>query len=166
MATGRQAPSFAEKIKLWFAPPGYRPDWAGSTVRGVSPLTHGEAGKYDAVAPARLRAYILLQFLGAIGLTVLLLFAGGGLVMVERLAVAVLIAWTVTNLGGIFDRKPWLLLSELLRLVALWAFAVAATTGLTTEIRTVVAALGALAAGAFASWLLRYRSSFLAYQAE
>ncbi len=109
-----------------------------------------------------LNAYILLQFLLAIGLTVLLLFALAELALAERLSLAVLIAWTVTDLGGIFDRKRWLLLSELLRLAALWAFAVAATAGLSTEVRAAVAAAGALAAGAFASWLLRCRSSFLA----
>ncbi len=162
VATGRQAPSLLEKLKLWLAPPGYLPDWAAAPDRGISPLTHGEAGKYDAAAPAPLNAYVFIQFLGAIGLTVLLLFSGGGLAVAERLAVAVLIAWTVTDLGGIFDRRRWLLLSELLRLAALWATAVAATAGLSTEIRAAVAAAGALAAGAFASWLLRYRSSFLA----
>ena len=114
VATGRQAPNLAEKIKLWLAPPGYRPDWAAPAARQLSPLTHGEAGKYDAAAPPSLNAYVLLQFLGAVGLTVLLMFAGGKLAVVERFAVAGLIAWTVTDLGGIFDRKRWLLLSELL----------------------------------------------------
>ncbi len=162
VATGRQAPSLAEKIKLWLAPPGYRPAWATPVDAGrVNPLTQGEAGKYDAAAPAMLNSYVFLQFLGAIVLTVLLLFLGGELALVERIALAVLIAWTMTNLGGIFDRRRWLVLSELLRLGALWALGVAVAAGAATEIRAGVAVAGALAAGALASWLLRYRDSFL-----
>ena len=159
---GRQAPSWPEKIKLWLAPPGYRPEWATPAERRVSPLTHGEAGKYDATAPTPLNAYVFLQFLIAVVLTVLLLFAAGEMAVAERVALAALITWTVADLGGIFDRKRWLLLSELLRLASLWAFAVAATAGQAPGVRAAVAIAGALAAGAFASWLLRHRSSFLA----
>ena len=161
VSAGRRAPSLGEKIKLWLAPPGYQPEWAEPEALPVGPLTHGEAGKYDAAAPAPLNVYILLQFVGAIALTVLLLFLGGELAMAERLALAALIAWTVTNLGGIFERRRWLLLSELLRLATLWALAVAAAAGAAIEVRAAVAALGALAAGALAGWLLRCRASFL-----
>ncbi len=161
VAIGRQAPSFADKVKLWLAPPGYQPDWAAPEPGGIGPLTHGEAGKYDATAPAALGGYVLIQFLGAIGLTVMLLFAGGEMTLAERAGLAALVAWTVTDLGGIFERKRWLLLSELLRLAALWATAVVATAGLSTGVRAAVAAGGALAAGACASWLLRRRGSFL-----
>ncbi len=162
VATGRQAPSLAARIKLWLASPGYRPGWAAPAGGGrVSPLTHGEDGKYDAAAPPTLNAYVFLQFLVAMALTVLLLFRGGELAVVERVAVAALIAWTLTNLGGIFDRRRWLLLSELLRLGALWAFGIAASAGAPSEIRATVGVAGALGAGALASWLLGSRSSFL-----
>ena len=162
VSAGRRAPSLVEKIKLWLAPPGYRPEWAApEAARGVSPLTHGEAGKYNAGAPAPLNAYVLVQFVGTVALTVLLLFRGGELSVAERLALAALIAWTMTNLGGIFERRRWLLLSELLRLATLWALAVVAFTGAAIGVRAAVAGLGALAAGALAAWLLRCRHSFL-----
>ncbi len=160
---GRQAPNLVEKIKLWLGPPGWQPEWAlpAAGQSRVSPLRDGEAGKYDATAPASLGVYVFLQFLAAIGLTVLLLAIGTELAAVERVLTAVLIVWTLTNLGGIFDRKRWLLLSELPRLVALWSFGVVATMGLATGIRAAVAVAGALAAGAFAYWLLRCRGSFV-----
>ncbi len=158
---GKQAPSLVEKVKLWLAPPGYSPDWAPAGGRYPGPLTDGEAGKYDSRAPATLNAYVLLQFAGAIGLAVLLLFRAGELAVVERVALAALVAWTMTNLGGIFERRRWLLLSELLRLGALWALGVAVSAGASTQIHAAVAVGGALAAGALASWLLRSRASFL-----
>ena len=158
---GRGAPSLARKLEPWFAPPGFEPDWKAPPEPDYPPPeARGEADKYDATAPSSLKGYVLIQFIGAVALTVLLLFQGATLSVVERLTTALLIAWTVTNLGAIFDLKRWLPPSELLRLAALWATLVYASIGAGTAIESAAAGLGALAAGAFAAWLLRYKSRF------
>ncbi|MCP3958853.1 MAG: sterol desaturase family protein [bacterium] len=154
---GRGAPSLAQKIKVWFAPPGYRPEWDSPwppESDHETPLTHGDAGKYDSAAPKGLYGYVWLQFLVTVALTVFLLFRGSDLSLAERVALVLLIAWTATNLGGIFDLKRWLLLSELSRLAVLWGLGV---LWVGPEARLAVVVAGALAAGGFASWLLRYR---------
>ncbi len=158
----RGAPSLTERIKVWLGRPGYQPEWAAdvSGAGGPSPLTHGEAGKYDASAPAGLGAYVFLQFVVSVVLTVLLLFRTGELSTLEQAGLAVLVVWTATNLGGLFDLSHWLPPSELLRLAILWAAGIIATASSTLEVRAATAILGALAVGVFAAWLLRYRNNF------
>jgi len=158
---GREAPSFGERVKLWFAAPAYKPDWAAGGLGdapGVTPLTHGAAGKYDARAPARLVGYVFTQFVLTIGLAVYLLFRSGELSAASKVALALAVAWAVTNLGVLFDGRPWMIPSELARLAAMWAAGVVAAVGQEPAVVAAVAGGGALAAGFFASWLLRYRN--------
>jgi len=161
----RRAPSWREKLKVWLMPPAWKPEWApeGPGARPpVSPLSHGEAGKYDAVAPPGLVAYAVVHFASLIAATVLLLFLGDALATWAKAAIAVWIAWTAAGVGAVFERRPWLLLSELARLAATALLAVALLRH--GGPRTVV--LATLAGAAFfslcATWLLRHRQAFTA----
>ena len=123
--------------------------------RDATPLTHGEAGKYDADAAPGRRPYIVTQFVGAVLLTVGLLFLAEDLRRFEQIGLALLIAWTVTNVGGLVERRGWAVVSELGRLGALWGVAIFAATRLEPGGAAVLVSGGALLAGGFASWLLR-----------
>ena len=163
IAKGRGARTLAQRIKPWLVGPSWEPDWkTPPELDYVQPDDRGEEDKYDARAPGNLGGYVLIHFLGAVALTVLLLFRGGELSGVERLGLAAMVVWTLTNLGGVFDLKRWLPASELLRLAVLWAGGIAAVAGVGVGDLIVVAVGvgGALVAGAFASWLLRYRGCF------
>lgn len=165
---GREAPSLGDKLKLWLAAPAHKPEWAVGGLGdapGVTPLTHGAAGKYDARAPSGLAGYAFTQFVATIGLTVYLLFRAGELSLASQAALALAIAWSVTNLGVLFDGRSWVIPSELARLAVTWAAAVVAAVGQEPPVVTAVAVGGALAAGFFASWLLRYRDG-LAFTAQ
>ncbi len=163
---GRKAPSLREKIRLWLVAPADKPLWAAAELEhhGASPLTDGEAGKYDADAPAGFGAYVLAQLVLAVAMATWLLFRGGEMAMAEKVVVALLVAWTLTDLGAIFERRSWVVLSELLRLAAVWGcgVALAVSAGAGTSAQAAVAAGGALLAGAFAAWLLRSRERFAA----
>jgi sterol desaturase/sphingolipid hydroxylase (fatty acid hydroxylase superfamily) len=164
VALSRRAPSWRERLKVWLKPPAWKPDWAPEgprDSRGRTPLTHGEAGKYDARAPFGLSTYAFVQFLSLIGLTLFLLGQQGSLAVAVKAGLALLITWTAANAGSIFDGKRWVLISELTRLAvtALAAIALAAGQGTATVAATATAA--ALGFGLFAAWLLRYRTFFL-----
>ncbi|HEX4955360.1 MAG TPA: sterol desaturase family protein [Thermoanaerobaculia bacterium] len=156
----RRAPSLLEAAKLWWKPPGWKPAWAGegwARETGPTPLSHGEAGKYDALPPRPLAAYAVLHFVVAILVTVGLLFLQGSLSGGERLTLA---AWVVASLvviGGIFDRRRWVVPAELTRLALTWATALWLVAHYAPEQTGWVAGLGSLAAGASAAWLLRGR---------
>ena len=158
----RGAPNLTERVKVWLGRPGYQPAWAVdvTAIDGRSPLTHGEAGKYDVTAPTGLNAYVFIQFVVSVLLTVLLLFRTAELSTLEKVGVAGLIAWTATNLGGLFDLSRWLPLSELLRLVVLWWVGIAVSAGFGVEVRATAVTVGALGTGVLAAWLLRYRNRF------
>jgi len=160
----RRAPTLRDKVEVWLRPPAWKPDWAthgpGEGARR-SPLTHGEAGKYDADAPPSLAAYIFCHFLGALGIAVFLLFAKGSLPFGAQVALAFLVTWSAANLGAGFEGRRWVLFSELTRLavLALSAVGFAAASGgvVATAVTTATAAL---LFGLFATWLLRHRAFF------
>ncbi len=161
----RRAPNLVEGVKVWLKPPGWKPEWAPEgfgTKPERTPLSHGEAGKYDARTPAGLTVYVVLHFLTVIGLTVLLLFGKEKLGIEAQVALALLITWSAANVGASFDGKRWVLISELTRLAVLALAAVALLSAQGAAATAVVAAAAALLFSLFASWLLRYRGFFLA----
>ena len=162
----RQAPSFRERLKVWFMPPAWKPDWATDSPGAqpeITPLSHGDAGKYDARAPRGLVFYILVQFLLTNALTVGLLFLGGDLATWQQVSVGLVIAWSCGNLGAMFETRGWVVLSELARLalVALLVVGLGQTFGPPGDGTLVAtAAAGVVFFGGCAAWLLRYRDCF------
>ncbi|MEE8525177.1 MAG: sterol desaturase family protein, partial [Thermoanaerobaculia bacterium] len=132
IALSRRAPSWRERVKVWLKPPAWKPDWAPGTPAAESPLTHGEAGKYDARAPFGLSIYAFVQFVSSIGLTLFLLGQQGTLRVAAKAGLALLITWTAANAGSIFDGKRWVLISELTRLAVVVLAVIAAAGDLGT----------------------------------
>ena len=157
----RRAPSPGAAVKLWLKGPGWQPPWVKAALYGepfVSPRTDGEAGKYDARPARPLVAYACVQFAGALTATLALLWGeehwSGG----ERVGIALAIGWTVLNVGLLFDRRSWVLRSELLRLGALWAAAAAWASARLAGGAFGLLVVGSLAFAALsAAWLLRWR---------
>ena len=156
----RRAPGWRERLEVWLRPPAWRPDWLdpAADASTPTPLTHGEAGKYDARAPRALGLYAVLQFVGASLATLALLHFGEQLATWAEIALALAIAWAAANLGGLFEARGWVLPSEIARLVATPLLGVAIV-----EVHAPSWTLGALLAGiAFfavsAAWILRCRA--------
>jgi alkylglycerol monooxygenase len=113
-------PRFVDKLRLWVDRPGWLPTELGGQqlVPECSPETEQ---KYNTPVPKKLIWYALVNF------STVLIGATGFLMMVTKLELyqsiflAVIIIWTVGNIGGLLDRKKWGIPSEIIRLITIAA---------------------------------------------
>ncbi|MEM8994394.1 MAG: sterol desaturase family protein [Acidobacteriota bacterium] len=158
VALARRAPNWRERLKVYFMPPAWRPEWAPGgpgADRERTPLTHGEAGKYDARGPGGVGLYAVVQFIGmALGTVTLL---GVELDRPTQVATALFIAWTAFNLGALFEARARVLVSELARLVALPPLLAAVCRGFGDGAVSAALVAGVVAFALSAAWLLRFR---------
>jgi alkylglycerol monooxygenase len=160
LAMSRMAPNWSERLKVWVKGPSWKPAWkpdGPGRAPERSPLLHGPEGRYDARAPQGLTGYLVTQFLGLIAVTVVLLFGQEHFSWPAKLALALFIAWTATNVGALFEARRWVLPSELARLAAGPILAVAVLGAADGSTTLAVAIAGSVLAFALAAWLLRYR---------
>ena len=157
------APHWKDKFKIWFMPPGWRPD-------GLTPNPHGPevtrdtVVPYDTEIPRGLATFTGVQFASTLLVAVLFLNSyrqlSGGLLV----AVAVWILWSFTNIGGIYERRRWALASETARLCVSIAGCVAWKTGFAEPAAFAAYRVFAPFIGAafvmFAGWLWAYRREF------
>jgi sterol desaturase/sphingolipid hydroxylase (fatty acid hydroxylase superfamily) len=163
-ASGR-APKLGDAVKLWFKGPGWQPAWVKEALYGapfVSPLTAGEAGKYDARPSRPIVRYALVQFAFGIAVTLALLWNERSWTAAERSGLALASVWTVLNVGALFDRRAWAVRSELLRLAALWALGAGWAGARVAGGAFAAASVGGLAFAALsAATLLRWRGELV-----
>ncbi len=159
------APYWSDKFRIWFMPLGWRP-------RGLPPkapaqdVTHGTLIKYDAHVPAGLTGYVLTQYAVVVLLAMVVLNKAeqpleelsffdilGQIVLPGGLVVL-----SLATTGGLFERKPWAVPLEVLRLLVLAGGAVA----FAYETRYLPAAAAGAGVALLASlfWLSRYRNLF------
>ena len=111
-------PRFVDKIKFWLKPPGWRP-------QELPPLpphpevTPATIVKYDTKIPLGLQLYVLLHFMPTIWGVTLILNHESDWPWPQLTIVAGLILFTVLNMGGILDKKPWALKFEIVRQITL-----------------------------------------------
>ena len=109
------APRWFDKLRIWFMPQGWRP--AGLPANPpAAEVTRDSFIPFDTTVPRGLNVYAFVNFVMALVLAVGLLAAGktmsrGGLALH-----AGLVLWALVDIGGIFERRRWVLASELLRL--------------------------------------------------
>jgi hypothetical protein len=103
-----------------------------------------------------LNAYALLQFVGALLLAIGLLVAGGALSRAQLFVAVLVVLWTLVNIGGIFDHRPWTLVSEVARLPAV---AILVATNVPDCTAVVLAGL-TLSVAAMWLFLLSFRHHF------
>jgi sterol desaturase/sphingolipid hydroxylase (fatty acid hydroxylase superfamily) len=107
----------ADKVRVWFAPPEWRPaDLGGPVV--VTPADPAAHPRYDARASRSVQVYVAFQLvLAVLGAMAYLWFAVAAprplLLFVAATFVATVVAW-----GGLLERKPWAWPLEIARLGA------------------------------------------------
>jgi sterol desaturase/sphingolipid hydroxylase (fatty acid hydroxylase superfamily) len=112
-STGR----FADKVRVWLAPPEWRPaDLGGPVV--VPPADPSRQPRYDVRARSPIRAYVLFQFAVAAVATVGYLWIEGTasrafLAVAAGVLVATLVAW-----GALIEGKRWAWAAEGTRIAA------------------------------------------------
>lgn len=148
----RHSRRFADKLKVWFMPPEWRPADLGGPVT-VPEASRDMQQKYRLAVSRGLAAYVAVHFVVVTVATTLFLWIAASaatsvLAVMSALIIASVIAW-----GGLFESKRWALPLELARLVAV----VVGTAWLFRSSSTLFAVLGATtaAAAALALWLLR-----------
>ena len=109
------AKGFADKVKVWFAPPEWRPASLGGKVT-VPEVSRAAQRKYDVKTSRALNAYVVAQFVivGAAMMTINVLQSSLSeldLAIMTAPILATLLAW-----GALFEAKRWAVPFELARL--------------------------------------------------
>ena len=107
-----------DAVRMLTLAPGWKPaDMGGMlTYKEISAATFE---KYDTVVSPRLNNYILFQFVVLLIGTSAFLFGQKNLNTNETIAVSILIVYTVVTIGGLFEKKKWVVCAEFLRLLLL-----------------------------------------------
>ncbi len=114
-AASARAPRPLDKIRVFFAGPGWRPE-------GVAPYPGVEDGsyvrrpKYDPVAPPGVRLYVLVQFTIALAITAALISLQSEAPVPWLAAGTVLVLCTIGTSSGLLEGRPWARPVEALRL--------------------------------------------------
>jgi sterol desaturase/sphingolipid hydroxylase (fatty acid hydroxylase superfamily) len=119
-ADARSAPSWKDKIEVWFAYPGWKPPTAPE--EALEKRSIGlEAPKYDPPITARIGAWVGVNFLAVILATVTLLDLRGKLSNLALAPLAAAIVLSCLGLGALFDGRRWARAFEVGRIAAIAA---------------------------------------------
>jgi hypothetical protein len=118
----------ADKLRVWLAPPEWRPADLGGpvTVPPPDPATHP---RYDLRAPRGVQAYVAVQFVVAAAATVAYLWVESSAPPSFLAACAVVFVTTLVAWGALLERKRWAWPLELARLAAGALLVLLATRG-------------------------------------
>ena len=109
-----------DKLRMWIAPPGWRPDDVAA--RFPKPAFDIARREFDPPVGPGLRAYCLLQFALLLGVSTLFLQNAAQLDLAQKLAYAAFLATGLMAFGLLLERRRAGLVLEVLRLpvLALW----------------------------------------------
>ncbi len=117
----KAAPYWVDKIKIWFMHPSWRP-------RGLLPtptpaeVTPQSIEKYDARVPRGMGMYTLVHFVLALFISVGVMGAKGA-TLNSLVLPTVYVMLTLVSVGGLFERRGWVLPLEIVRLSLLMVMA-------------------------------------------
>ena len=109
--------SFVDKVRVWFAPPEWRPADLGGVVT-VPPADPAMHPRYDARAPRAVVAYVALQFALTVAATTGYLWVESSATSAFLGACALVFVATVVAWGGLLEKRRWAWPLELVRLTA------------------------------------------------
>jgi len=157
----RKCTNIADKLHVWVAPPGWKPDYLGGR-EYPKPVDMATYKKFDTPTPKNLSTYTLVQF------SILMVLATGYLAIgdflfdsVREIAInigyAAFIFISLVAVGAFFEQKKWAFPIEFVRLFALpWlAFLLPIDNNLWLAVAVAVAAL---LSGISVIWAMAIRS--------
>ena len=104
----KRADTFSDKLKIWVSPPEWRP--RNLTPYGDIPnVTREDVKKYDVGRSGITKLWILGQFIFSLVLFGYINKFKATLSFEAKAYVAILIVWSLTNIGAIQENKKWLL---------------------------------------------------------
>ncbi len=123
----RATRSWTDKLRVWLAPPEWRPaDLGGPVV--VPPADPAAHPRYDVRASRRVQAYVVVQFAIAAVATMAYLWSESSASLAFLAAGAAVLVATVVAWGGLLEGRRWAWPLEVTRLVAGIALVVEAAT--------------------------------------
>jgi sterol desaturase/sphingolipid hydroxylase (fatty acid hydroxylase superfamily) len=125
----RASRSWVDRVRVWFAPPEWRPADLGGPV-SVPPADRTAHPRYDAKAPRAVQAYVLVQFVIAGAATMAYLWIESAAPRAFLAASAFVLVTAVVAWGGLLEGRRWAWPLEMARLVAGIALVVAGLRGL------------------------------------
>jgi sterol desaturase/sphingolipid hydroxylase (fatty acid hydroxylase superfamily) len=155
----RRAPRFADKLRAFVKPPGWRPAELGG-FEAPPDVDRSRYRKWDVPIPRGLAVYAFVQFVPVLVGAALLLNRQASLSRAALAAGAGAVVLSLVSLGGLLERRGWAFYLEALRLLATAALVVAVSDG--TGAAGPAAAGALAAAAALLAWLFRYRDAFSA----
>jgi alkylglycerol monooxygenase len=147
-AVAKQTRRWRDKVQIWFRNPEWRPADVPHPHRDDTPL---DGVRYDAKTSDPLGRYALAHFGVAMTVAFLYILRFEDLSTSWKVLGAGFLVWSLTNFGGIFEGRRWVLASEPLRLLAAVAVAAVGVTG-PARWPLVGGAAVVLLASAFALW--------------
>ncbi len=118
----RSIPSFKDKVRFLFAPPGWYPESMGGFK--APPEISGSEEKFNQTLPLGLNIYLLVQYFFVVGIAAFFLFGLERYNTLEKGIFLSFLLYQVFGLGSIFDRNRKALVLEGVRTGMLFAFAV------------------------------------------
>lgn len=112
---------FKNKWNILFNLPGWQPD---NEKVELKKFDAKKFVKYDTKVPSKLNYYIFFHKVLILGGATLYLFSSANFSWAENSFFALLIIWSLVNLGALFELKKWIFPSEVLRLIIISATAV------------------------------------------
>ncbi len=147
--------SMADRFRVLFNKPGWLPEDLGG-YRAPRDFQPTQVQVFDTMIPLGLNYYILVQYLIILAVTSGFLFNLDKFTRWEQIGIAVFIIWSITNIGGIFEKKKWSFLFEYLR----WILFGLGSLFIAGEFSMVVVLILTLTLVSM-SWFWRYRPVFI-----
>ena len=151
----RDAQTSWERWKVWWSPPGYRPE-------GLEPypvarqLTRSEQDKYDPEVPPGLSRYVFGHFLPMSVWIFCVLWYENTASTASLVVGVAMILWTAVAWGGLFERKSWAFAVEVGRVAAIGLFVTYLFVGDAGWVGLVLATW--IGAAVSVAWIASYRS--------
>lgn len=112
---GRGFPRWRDRIRLWWAHPGWEPERPSATPNDVDAATFE---KYDPSTPSTLRTYVTAHFWIAFGLSGFYLAAEEGTERLALLPAGIIVVMTLTTLAGLVETQRWAAVLDTVRQTA------------------------------------------------
>ncbi len=155
-----RAPRWRDKIKIWFMPLGWTPPGLPERPRAQQ-VTRTTLTKYNPVVPRGLSLYVFAHFVLVVALAVsVLVLSDQKAPRAALLGPALLVFWSLADLGAVLELKKWALVGEIARLLVVVAVAVRWLPE--NEWRLWGIAGAVIVALVSAGWLAAYRREFFA----
>ncbi len=139
------------KFKLLIMNPGWQPEQEKFDIPEVSTDTYE---KYETAIPAGLNIYAFVQFLLGLAIALTLLEVNTKLAFWENAYLALVSLIALSNVGGIFETKKWVLPLEVIKLILVISFVLYQDWAINLKLPV------ALACFVMLVWVFKYRRLF------